>query len=424
MHSSFGRVGDLSATNLRQRVRSPWHFVRGDDHQEQAETLVTLRELARTFFFLGLTSYGGPAIVAQIRQTILRKGWLTDSDLQDSLAFCQMLPGPVAVQFGEHIGWRLRGGRGAVVALVFYMLPTFILMLVLSAVYFRIGEVPLVVAVLKGLRAATVGIIVNAIISMSRPAISHWRAIPIALASAAGFLLHVNVILVLAGAGVAGALLLPRGRVGAQTSVNGAAPAVRYRRVVLWAVVVVVAFVMLIVLSGKLGPSYPSLGTAMTKVNLLAFGGGYTAIALMYDQVVTAYKWLSRPEFLDGLALGQITPGPVIITATFIGYKVGGVIGAVFATVCVILPSAVLLVVLAPQFVRLRRIDIMGRVVRGLLAAFIGMLLFVLWQVASVGMTEPLTLVLAIGSVIALRFVSNPIWVVLGAMVVTLVFGR
>jgi chromate transporter len=188
--------------------------------------------------------------------------------------------------------------------------------------------------------------------------------------------------------------------------------------------VILATFIAMILMSRWLAPFYPPLGVAMAKINLLAFGGGYTAVALMYDQAVTAHSWVSRPEFIDGLAFSQVTPGPVIVTATFIGYKLGGFVGAAFATVCVILPSAVLLVALAPQFVRLRRITGMGRLVHGLLAAFMGMLLFVLWQVAAVGMTEPLTIALAIGAIVALRFKPNPIWIVLGAMTVALIFGR
>jgi len=130
--------------------------------------------------------------------------------------------------------------------------------------------------------------------------------------------------------------------------------------------------------------------------------------------VVTRHAWLSGREFIDGLTLGQVTPGPVIVTATFIGFKLGGLVGGAFATLCVLLPSAVLLFVLAPQIAGLRQSQAVSRVISGLLAGFLGMLLFVLWQLAVAGMTDPLTLAIAMGSIVALRFVPNPIWTVLG----------
>ena len=415
--------------NEPESVRSRWESagrVQPARGEVRALPWVTLGELARTFFLLGLTAYGGPAIVAQIRQTTLRKAWLTEGELEDSLAYCQMLPGPVAVQFGAHIGWRLRGGIGAFIALTTYIAPAFLLMMILSAVYFRVGEISIVVAMLKGLRAATVGIVVGAILSMGRTALKSWRSVPIALGSAAGFLLHLNVLLVLAGAALAGVLLLPR----ASATMSGTAirpddqPDTVIGTSLVWPVMILAAFVAMILSANWLGPFYPPLGIAMAKVNLLAFGGGYTALALMYNQAVTAHAWISGSEFIDGLAMSQVTPGPVIVTATFIGYKLGGVSGAVFATVCVILPSGVLMVVFAPQFARVRKFKLMGPLVQGLLAAFIGMLLYVLWQVASVGVNDPFTIALAIGSIVALRLKPNPVWIVLGAVAISLIFAR
>jgi chromate transporter len=192
----------------------------------------------------------------------------------------------------------------------------------------------------------------------------------------------------------------------------------------IWPVAILTGLIAIIMASSWLAPFYPALGIAMTKVNLLAFGGGYTAVALMYSQAVTTHAWVSGSEFIDGLALSQVTPGPVIVTATFIGYKLGGAIGAIFATICVILPSAVLLIALAPQFTRLRRLKFMDPLIQGLLAAFMGMLLFVLWQVGSVAVTEPLTIVLALGSVVAILFGPNPVWIVLSSAAISVIFGR
>jgi chromate transporter len=384
--------------------------------------------MAGSFFRLGLTAYGGPAIVAQIRQmAVLKKKWLTEEEFHESLAFCQTLPGPIAVQTAAHVGWRLHGVLGAVLAETFYILPTFLLMLGLSAVYFRYEQVPLVGAMFKGLGAVVVGIVADSILSMTPSALKDWRGLAIAGAAAAGFFARLNVLLVLAGAAAAGLLLGP-GRGAGQTSSPAkdesiAGPPFRWRTTALL-LASAVLFAAFVALSRFAAPVYPALGAVMAKINLLSFGGGYTSIALMYQQVVATHAWLTAKEFIDGLALGQITPGPVTITATFIGYRLGGLAGAVFATLCIYVPSALLLLLLAPQFARVRTLTAVQRAVRGLLAAFISMLFFVLWQVASASLQDPATVAMALLAFAGLRAKVDPAWIILAAVVLSAAFLR
>ncbi|MDD5565230.1 MAG: chromate efflux transporter, partial [Thermoanaerobaculaceae bacterium] len=388
----------------------------------------TRGKMVWAFFRIGLTAYGGPAIVAQIRRmAVLKKRWLSEEEFQESLAFCQTLPGPIAVQTAAHIGWRMYGGLGAALVEVFYILPTFVLMLGLSAAYFRFEHLSLVGAVFKGLGAVVVGIVADSILSMTPSALKDWRGVLIAAAAAAGFFGHVNVLIVLAGAAVAGFLLAPRAPAPATPDAprdsgrRGSPPGWKTTATL---VSLALAFVAFVALSRFASPIYPALGAVMAKINLLSFGGGYTAIALMYNQVVTAHPWLTAKEFIDGVALGQITPGPVTITATFIGYRLGGLVGAVFATLCVYIPSALLLVLLAPQFARVRSLTAVQRAVRGLLAAFIAMLLFVLRQVATASLHDFATLTIALAAFAALRLKVDPVWIILAAVVFSGMFLR
>jgi chromate transporter len=384
------------------------------------------RDLAWTFFLIGLTSWGGPAIVAQIREVVVRrKGWTTDEEFQDSVAFANMIPGAVAVQTAAHVGWRLHGGLGAFLALTAYVTPAIVLMIALSAIYFRLGQLAITHVVLRGMRAATVAIVVGSLLSLGATTLRSWRGVAIALGAAGALLAQQSMLLVLGGAALLGVLVLPREAAGAPASPEPAAPHRRaFGKTLAWASGILLGFVALVAALSLVAPRSLHLAWVMVKVNLLAFGGGYTAVALMYHQVVADHGWLTPTEFLDGLALGQVTPGPVIVTATFIGYRLGGVPAALFATLCVFLPSAVLLVVLAPQFARLRRIHVVGSLVQGLLSAFIGMLFFVLWQVAKAAIVDPLTLGLTVASVAALWLRTNPAWIVLGAVVVVLALGR
>ena len=393
---------------------------------------VSRAQMAGTFFRIGATAYGGPAIVAQIREVVvLEKKWVSEGEFAESLAFAQMLPGPVAVQTAAHLGWRLHRGIGTAVALTAYVAPSFLLMLALSAAYFRFEGLPVVAKAFRGLGAAVVAIVAQSILSMARPAVKDWQGLAIAAGAAVGFFAGANTLLVLAAAALAGVLagLIRRsGRNGTGApapSPTGPAVDGAGRRTALATAGVALAFVGALLASRLVSPAFPVLGGTMAKINLLAFGGGYTAVALMFHDVVqSAHHWLTAKEFIDGLALGQITPGPVIITATFIGYRVGGLAGAVFATVCIFVPSSLLLVVIAPHFARVRHLAVVQSAVAGLLAAFIAMLLYVLAAVAKSSLLGPWDLALAAAAFTALRLRVNVVWVVLGATAVALLLVR
>jgi chromate transporter len=388
--------------------------------------------MVATFFRIGATSYGGPAIVARIREvTVLEKCWLSEDEFRESLAFCQMMPGPVAVQTSAHIGWRLHRGMGTFLALTSYSLPTFLLMLGLSAAYFHYERMPIVTTAFLGLGAAVVAIVAHSVLSMAQPALQDWRGVAIAAAAAAGFFSGMNVLLVLLLAALVGVALGVAMSAQPRTARSDAAetapePVRGSARTALVVALVALGYAAAVFGSRALSPTLPELGLVMTKINLLAFGGGYTAVALMFQEVVhsAAHHWLTAKEFIDGLALGQITPGPVIITATFIGYRVAGPLGGVFATVCVFLPSALALTVLAPHFARIRHLRPVQFAVRGLLAAFIAMLLNVLAEVARSALLRPRDVVLTALAFVALRLKVSPIWVVLGAIIASLALAR
>jgi chromate transporter len=383
---------------------------------------------------IGATSWGGPAIVAQIREAVvLREGWLSEAEFRETLAFAQMLPGPVATQTAAHVGWRLHGGRGVLAVMLAYNSPAFLLMLVLSAAYFRFQGLPAVAVAMRGLGAAVVAIVAQSILSMTRTALPNWRAVALAAAAAAALFARADTLLVLFGAAVAGILVGLLAPVARPAQRGDPAPPSAskehrgsYRRTVVAAAAVALAFVVGVSASRLASPRFPALGATMAKINLVAFGGGYTAIALMYDEVVRnpATSWLTPKEFIDGLALGQITPGPVIVTATFIGYRVGRLPGALLATVCVFLPSSLLLVLLAPHFARFRHLTVVQDAVSGLLAGFIALLLHVLADVARSALHSPGDVVLAAAAMAALRLRASPVWVVAGAMVWSLLTVR
>ncbi len=385
--------------------------------------VVRARELAAVFLRIGATAYGGPAIVAQIRKvTVGDKGWLTEEEFAESLAFCQTLPGAIAVQTAAHVAWRLRGPMGALVATVTYVLPAFLLMLGLSAAYVATGSVAWVEAALQGLHAVVVAIILDSILSMLKPALRDWRGVLLAALAAGALVLRAGALLVLLGSALVAVPLFwgqaPPDRKGEG---EGRRPPSHGWRSVAGILAAAAIFALAVVGAGALDPRLPALAVTMVKVDLLAFGGGYTAVALMHDQVVRVHPWLTNQQFLDGLVMGQMTPGPVILTATFIGYQVAGVAGAFMATAAIFMPSWLLLALLAPQFARIRGLAWVYRMVRGLLAAFVAMLVWVLIQVGGDAVSDWRGLALGAAAFAALRLKVAPLWVVGGGIVVSVI---
>ena len=379
------------------------------------------RDLAATLFRVGLTSFGGPAIVAQIRETVVeRKRWVSEEEFQESLALCQFLPGPIAVQTAAHIGWRLRRGLGAAIALAAYTAPAFLLMLALSAAYFRFHQLPAVVVAMRGLAAAIVAIVAHAIWGLAQPTLRDWRGVVIAVLAAAGLIAGLETLVVLGLAAAAGVACAQLGL----CDIDPPAPAAPAPRLESWPATVAAClavgtgFAAIVALSGRLEPALPALGAALAKINLLAFGGGYTAVALMHHDFVAGggQELLTPDEFVAGLALGQVTPGPVILTATFIGVRVAGVLGGAFATVAVLLPSSLLLVALAPLFARVRDLRLVRGAIRGLLAGFVAMLLVVLYHVCQSAFTTAWAPLLSLACLAALRLRAPMAAVLLGAI--------
>lgn len=337
---------------------------------------------------VGLTAYGGPAIVAQLRQELVkRRRWVTEEEFAESLAFAQLIPGPVVPATAAHVAQRLYGPLGAFFAVGAYAIPAFALMLGLSALYFRWGKLPAVSASFRVLAPVIVGIVGAATLQLAQPALRDFRGLLLAGALLPLFLVRINPVMVILLGALLGLVVFPHEK---GTKSVSRVPKETHRRALAWGSL---AAALLLLLLGGLAILHPQLAIfafKVAKISLLAFGGGYTAAALMFHAFVEAQPpLLPTKEFLDGLALGQLTPGPVIITSTFVGYKVARTFGAVVATLYTFLPPAVLVTVLAPHVARLRESLWFRRAVRGALAAFVALLLQVLAMVAAGALTEP-----------------------------------
>jgi chromate transporter len=267
---------------------------------------------------------------------------------------------------------KTRGTAGAILSYVGFGLPAFIFMTILAYLYTRFRVLPQVEAVFMGLKIIIIAIVVNAASSFSKSAIKdHWD-VSIALASAILFWVGVNPFLVIVGAVGAGSWMF-RSAVSERKVVRDKDDYSGLKYILVIIILLCAGMIFLLYVNDGL----MRVAAVMLKIDVFAFGGGFAALPLMFHQVVDVKGWVDSKTFMDGIALGQITPGPIIITATFIGYLLYGLTGAFVSTIAILTPSLLIVLATAPFFDRLQNSQLFLRATRAILATFVGLLLFV-----------------------------------------------
>jgi len=385
----------------------------------------SLSTLFMKFFRLGATPYGGPAMIGQIKQTVVNQyAWLKEEEFLQGMALCQLIPGATMVQMVTYVGYRLRGFWGALIFAFAFILPAFIALLILSMFYFKMETIPFIHALFKGLGAIVVAIVLNASIALSKSIIKDWKVILISILSFFGFFFRLNILLIFVLAGVAAILLHPMGsQLKAPPLQKIKREDAKVRHYLLLGLLGILIFISLI-FTYSIDPRLTSLCLRLSKIGALAFGGGFTMIPLIQYEVVERFQWLTTKEFLDGIALGQITPGPIMITATFIGYKLSGFLGALMATIAIFSPSFFILILLIPYYDKLKRIEIVRTIERGILGSFIGMLGLVLYNFGKTAFVDIPSVIFAVAAFLALlKKVSLPYILLIGGILSILIFG-
>ena len=379
----------------------------------------SIKELFFSFFRLGWTAFGGPAMVVHIRKmAVEQKRWLDEATFRNGVALCQMLPGATAMQTAAYVGLKTRSVFGAGASFIGFGLPAFLIMTLLSVLYINGHALPFVISAFKGLQAMVVAIVANAAFTFGKTWLKDWRGTFIALMAAAMYGLGLNPILVIIVAAICGMGMLSKEN---STTLQTTAPEhlsfpKSFLLIILFAAI---AFALLFVFSKNLF----ELAFLMSRIDLFAFGGGFSALPIMFNEIVHVRGWLDSLTFLDGIALGQITPGPIVITATFIGFLLYGYPGAITATIFIFLPSFILVIGLEPYFARLQRIRYFNRAIRGILYSFVGLLLSVVVHFALNISWDAARILFAAGTFIALLFNVQLSWLILiGAGLSVIVF--
>jgi len=375
-------------------------------------------QLFASFLRLGMTAFGGPSMIAYMRtMAVEKKRWLDMQTFSDGVALCQMLPGATAMQTAAYVGLKTRGVLGAGASFVGFGLPAFLLMMVLAALYANTRELPVVLAAFSGLQAIIVAIVANATVSFGGATMKNWRALVIAGLAAMLFGLNVNPIYVVLLAALAGLVIMrpPQSATGQLASSPVAYP---YTRPLLLILSVAVSGFLLLFLFDR---TLFELARLMFRIDVLAFGGGFASVPLMLHEVVHVRDWIDSETFMNGIVLGQVTPGPIVITATFVGYLVSGPLGGVIATISIFLPSFVVLVGVSPHFDRLRTSLSFHKVIGGVLCSFVGLLLTVTIRFALDVQWDVSHALLAGSALVALLLKVDILWVVLAGALLSII---
>lgn len=364
-----------------------------------------LPELARVFLRLGAVSFGGPAahIALMEEEIVRRRRWLTHEAFLDLLGAANLIPGPNSTELAIHVGYARAGWPGLIVAGACFIVPAAIIVAVIAWGYLRFGSLPAIGGILAGVKPVVIAVVVQAIWNLGRRVLASPAAIVLGIVCVIAVLLGVNELAVLAAAGVTMWTIVAwrRSSGGASAMFMTVVPGLSAAGTV---------------------PAAFSLGglfLVFVKIGSVLFGSGYVLLAFLRADLVVRLGWLTERQLLDAVAVGQVTPGPVFTTATFVGYLLGGVAGAAVATLGIFLPAFVFVAASGPLLPYVRRSAAARAVLDGVNVASLALMAVVTLQLARSALVGPAGIVLALASAVALmRFRVSAAWLVLiGAMI-------
>jgi chromate transporter len=366
-----------------------------------------LQEIAGLFLRLGTTAFGGPAahIAMMEDEVVRRRRWMSRERFLDLLGATNLIPGPNSTEMAIHIGHHQGSWAGLVVAGACFIVPASLVTLALAWVYVHFGTRPQAEGLLYGVKPVIIAIVVQALWGLSRAAVKTVPLAGLAALAVAASAVGVNELVVLLGAGVAAVIM------------HGIAARRRLVPLASWSTGIVPVAVS--AAAGVTPFSLMGLFLFFLKVGAILFGSGYVLLAFLRADLVDHWHWLTDRQLLDAVAVGQITPGPVFSTATFIGYLLGGVPGAAVATAGIFLPAFFFVALSGPLVPRLRRSPTAGAFLDGVNVGSLALMAVVTFTLGRAAVIDGPTLLLAVASgVLLLRLRVNSVWLVVGGAVI------
>jgi len=389
---------------LRTSNQPPSAATDGGAEGRAPEAKTPLAELALLFFRLGATAFGGPAAhIAMMRdEVVTRRRWLTDEHFVDLLGATNLIPGPNSTEMAIHIGWDRRRWAGLAVAGVSFIVPAMLITGVLGWAYVRFGKLPEAAWLLWGIKPVILSIVVQALWRLAPTTARTWPLRALGVATAVASFLGVHELLILLGSGA----IVAAGR--ARRDHDGAPLGQLMPIVPAAAGAAAISLV-----------SLPGIFWVFLKIGSVLFGSGYVLLAFLRADLVQHLHWLTESQLIDAVAAGQVTPGPVFTTATFIGYVLAGPAGAIVATAGIFLPAFVFVALSGPLVPRIRASRTAGAFLDGVNVASLALIVVVAAQLARAAVVDVTTALVGLtAAIVLLRFRLNSTWLVLGGAAV------
>jgi len=379
---------------------------------------IRLSELALLFLRLGTTAFGGPAahIAIMEDEVVRRRRWVSREKFLDLLGAANLIPGPSSTELAIFIGYLCQGWAGLLLGGVCFIIPAMIIVIGFAWAYVQFGSLPQVTWLLYGIKPVVIAIILQALWQLGRTAIKNQFLGALAIAGIILNLIGINILVILFGIGM----------------LSGTWQGLSRDRSRNWQPLLI----MLTAAGGFLLAAYFATGLYSTgkvpfgwlplflffvKVGSIVFGSGYVLLAFLQSDLVAHWHWLTTTQLLDAIAVGQVTPGPVFTTATFIGYLLAGLPGSLIATAGIFLPSFILVAVVGPLIPRIRQSAVAGAFLDGVIVASLALMVVVTWHLGRDAVIDLPTAFLAIVSAILLiRFGLNSLWLLLGGVIIGL----
>ena len=371
---------------------------------EERDQRGTLRSLALLFLKLGFIAFGGPAahIAMMEDEVVRRRRWMTRDEFLDLLGATNLIPGPNSTEMAIHIGHRQAGWPGLLVAGVCFIGPATLIVGVSAWAYVRYRSLPQVAGILYGVKPVIIAIVLQALYSLGRTALKTKFLAAIAIAGVALTFAGVHELIILAGGGLS---VVAKRLLGKNSSLR------------------VFSTGTLAILFQSAAPAATSFGLwplflFFLKVGAVLYGSGYVLLAFIRADLVERWHWLTESQLLDAIAVGQVTPGPVFTTATFVGYVLAGAPGATVATIGIFLPAFFFVALSGPLVPRIRRSPTAGAFLDGVNACALSLMFVVTYLLARSAIVDVKTVLIGLLSAfILLRFRVNSAWLILGGAV-------
>jgi chromate transporter len=365
--------------------------------------LSPLRDLALPFLRLGLTAFGGPAahIAMMDEEFVRRRHWVTREEFLDMLGASNLIPGPSSTEMAIHIGHQRGGWIGLVVAGACFILPAMLLVMICAWAYMTFGSLPQVQSILYGIKPVIIAVVLQALWGLGRTAIKNGFLIAVGLVATVAAIASGNVLAVLLAAGLA---TIVRALIKERRSFSNLVALPMPAKILMASIAMLAATVPISLLA---------LFLTFLKFGAVIFGSGYVLLAFLQADLVGRLHWLTQAQLLDAVAVGQITPGPAFTTATFIGYLLGGIRGALVATAGIFLPGFLLVAISRPLIPRIRRSKSAAAFLDGVNVGAVALMIAVTWRLSHGALVDFPTCAIATASALALIYLRiNSAWLI------------